>query len=110
MSVSVQSFKQTFEEFRSTDDAAVSAKLALAKLQINAAVWGAKTDLGVLYLTAHLVSLSPAGQNAKLKPTENAKTIYGEQYKQYKRQVTYGLRTAGAMPGGATNNPNNPNG
>lgn len=95
MAVTVQSFKQFFPEFRKTEDATIAAKLAGAQVQIATTLWGAKTDLGTLYLTAHMTSLSPAGQNAKLSPKENAMTVYGEMYEQLKRQVTMGFRTAG---------------
>ncbi len=107
MAVTVQRFKNTFSEFRKTDDAEVQAKLDLARLQVEPSVWGLKTDLGVLYLTAHMVALAPAGQNLKLKPENAAKTVYWQTFTAVKRQVTYGLRTAGLPPAGAFSEPNN---
>lgn len=101
--VTVESFRQAFDEFRTTDQQSIEAKLELAKLNVNAGVWGAKRDAGVLYLTAHYISLAPSGQNAKLKPADMALTTYGETYKAMLRSVTFGIRTAGQPPAGVTN-------
>lgn len=95
MAVTVQSFKNTFSEFRKTDDAEVQAKLNLARLSVAPSVWGDKADAGVLYLTAHLLALAPAGQNAKLKPENAGKTVYLQHFDRLKREVTFGFRTAG---------------
>ncbi len=100
MAVSVESFKQTFSEFRSTENEEIEAKLRIARLQVASGIWGDKTDAGVLYLTAHLVALAPAGQNAKLKPVNAAQTVYKITFDQMKRQVTTGYRTAGLVPSG----------
>lgn len=94
MTVTVESFRDTFSEYRSTDDAEIQAKLTIAQARVGD-VWGVKADAGVLYLTAHLLALAPAGQNAKLKPENAAKTVYGTEYKTMLREVTFGLRTAG---------------
>jgi hypothetical protein len=107
VAVTVDSFKQTFDEFRKADNALVEAKLKLARLRVAASVWGAKADGGVLYLTAHLLALAPAGQNLKLKPETAAKTVYLIEFDRMKLEVTYGLRTAGLPPAGATDRPNN---
>ncbi len=107
MAVSVQSFRQAFEEFRKTDEATIAAKLKVARLQVNAGIWRDKEDAGVMYLTAHLLALSAAGQNMKLKPGDTGATVYSTQYETMKRQVTYGFRTAGAMPADALQDPVN---
>jgi len=106
MAVSVQSVRQTFSVYRKTDTETIEAKLVLARLSVNPSVWGGKTDAGVLYLTAHYLALDPAGQNAKLKPENLAKTVYGQTFEQLKLQVTFGLRTAGLPPAGAFSRPN----
>ncbi len=94
MAVTVARFKLTFSEFRKTADAEIEAKLALARLEVNTTVWGAKADSGVLYLTAHKVEMAPAGENAKLVPKDGS-TIYLKEYRRLMRQVSFGLRTAG---------------
>ena len=103
--VTVESFRQQFDEFRTTDQQSIESKLAIAKQNVNASVWGNKLDSGVLYLTAHYLSLAPSGQNAKLKPAEMAITTYGQTYKTLLRTVTFGIRTAGLPPAGATHGP-----
>ena len=102
MAATLAQFRNTFPEFRSTEDAEIEAKLVLARLEVNVSVWGPRADAGVLYMGAHLIELSPAGQNAKLKPENAAKTVYLMHYNRMKRAVTVGVgRTAGAPPAGA---------
>lgn len=105
MAVTYARFVNTFDEFRSTDQAGIEAKLQLALTMVEPSVWGRKTDFGVLYLTAHLVALGPAGQNAKLKPENLAKTVYGQEYIKVRRSVTFGLRVAGLPSAGAFTDP-----
>lgn len=105
MAVTLARFKNTFSTFRKTDDAEIEVKLLLAHEMVNAGMFGTKRDIGILYLTAHLVSLDPAGQNAKMKPENMAKTVYGQTYEKIKRGVTFGFRTAGVAPAGAVNEP-----
>ncbi|MDP6424351.1 MAG: DUF4054 domain-containing protein [Planctomycetota bacterium] len=107
MAVSVEQIRQTFPTFRKTDQETITAKLVLARLSVSAGVWGGKTDAGVLFLTAHYLMLDPQGQNAKLKPENLAKTVYGETYIQIRNQVTFGLRLAGLPPAGAFTDPAN---
>ncbi len=103
MAVTLPRFRNTFPEFRKTADSEIESKIAIAKLRITESVWGAKTDAGVLFLSAHMVALAPAGQNAKLKPENAAKTVYWVEYRSILRSVTYGLRTAGTAPASAFN-------
>ena len=107
MAVTVESFKQFFEEYRKTENATVQAKLTQAVLQINSSVWGDKTDLGTLYLTAHMLALAPAGQNMKLEPENAGKTVYWFEYTMIRSQVTYGFRTAGVPSAAALEDPAN---
>jgi hypothetical protein len=107
VAVSVQSFKNAFSEYRKADDAEVQAKLNFARQRIDETVWGDKYDQGVMYLTAHLLAVAPAGQNAKLKPENAGNTIYKQEYTALKRAVTFGFRTAGVMPPGALTDPSN---
>jgi len=94
-------FRNTFPEFRKTADSEIEAKLAIAKLRVTGSVYGDKTDAATLYLTAHMVALAPAGQNAKLKPENAAKTVYWTEYRSITRGVTFGHRIAGSAPAGA---------
>ena len=106
MAVTLPRFRNTVPEFRKTDDNEIESKLALAALRVNASVYGDQADAGVLYLTAHMVALAPAGQNAKLKPENAAKTVYWVEYRAIMRSVTFGHRIAGTAPPGAFTDPN----
>ena len=111
MAATLAQFRNTFSSFRSTEDAEIEANLVLARLEVNTTVWGPRADAGVLFMTAHLLSLAPAGQNAKLKPENAAKTVYLSHFNRMKRAVTLGVaRTAGAPPAGAFDLPGVGNG
>jgi hypothetical protein len=66
MAVTFDTFVASFPEFRPATPALVDAQIAKAVAQIDASVWGAKADLGVELLTAHLLAISPFGQQARL--------------------------------------------
>lgn len=101
MAVTADSFRNAFSEFRKTDAEEINAKLRFARLEVNASIWGNRADTGVMYMTAHLLALAPAGQNAKLKPENAGKTVYLQHFDRIKRAVTFGFRTAGAAPASA---------
>ena len=101
MAVNFTTFVAAFPAFRRTDREVVEIKIAEAVLQVDAAVWGAKADMGVGYLTAHLLAMMPVGEHARLVP-KNAKAVRGEalttyerQYKALVRQVASGFRVTG---------------
>lgn len=91
MAVTVLQFKAEFPEFDNTENAVIQSRLSMASRQINATVWGAKTNDGIKMLAAHLIALAPLGEQAKLRH-ENRGTIYGDQYEALKAQVAYGFR------------------
>ena len=97
MAVTAASFRNTFGEFRKADTGEINAKLVLARLEVNAAIWGARTDSGVLWMTAHMLATAPAGQNAKLKPADSGKTVYLQMFDRIKKSAAFGFRVAG-MP------------
>lgn len=101
MAIDADGFRVRFPEFERTPGGLIDAKLAEAELEISRAVWGAKADLGVGYLAAHLLSMAPTGQHARLVP-RNAKatrrdalTTYERQYKRLLRMVSGGFRVVG---------------
>lgn len=102
MAVSVAQFTNAFPEFRKADPAEVTSKLGFATQQIAAVTWGAKADQGVMYLTAHLLSIAPQGEQARLR-SENRSTPYEAQYNALRSQVTFGIRTAGLPAPGFDN-------
>jgi hypothetical protein len=104
VTVGFDSFIAAFPEFEKVPKELVDAKIAEAKLEVAASVWGAKTDLGVSYLTAHLLSMSPFGQHARLIPPnakvtrEDALTTYERRYRALVRQVASGFRVVNDCP------------
>ena len=102
MALTADGFRLRFPEFSRTPVALIDAKLAEAELEVSSTIWGTKADLGVGYLTAHLLSMAPTGQHARLVP-RNAKatrrdalTTYERQYKRLLRMVSSGFRVVGA--------------
>jgi hypothetical protein len=91
MAVTLESFVERFPEFEKASASQVEAVLAEARLQIDSEVWGDKTDLGVNYLTAHLLALSPFGRNARLAKNDREST-YGTHYHNLQLQVHSGFR------------------
>lgn len=103
MAVTVQSFKAAFPEFQRAADALVQTKIDEAELEVGTA-WGTTRDLGVSYLTAHLLSIAAQGQQARLVPAnakatrEDALTVYERRYRELRLQVASGGRvTAGSV-------------
>lgn len=57
MSFNFSQFKTRFPELATTDESYFNAVKADAILDVNANVWGVKTDTGVMLLTAHLITM-----------------------------------------------------
>lgn len=89
MPVSVSRFKKSFPEFRNTATELCEQKLASATLRIAERIWGDRTSEGIMYLAAHLLSMAPEGEQARLK-SENRATVYERVWKDMKREVTMG--------------------
>jgi len=84
-------FLVSFPEFAKASPELVDAKLAEAARRIAPDVWKEKTDDGIGYLAAHLLAVSPFGQQARLVAKDGG-TVYEETYKQIKREVASGPR------------------
>ena len=91
MAVDVESFLVGFPEFRPAEATLITPMIAKATLQVDASVWGSKADLGIELLTAHLLAISPFGQNARLASKEG-KTTYLTRFNAMVKQVTPGFR------------------
>lgn len=98
MAVTLAKFRNAFSQFRKTDDGEIEAVLVLARLEVNTDVWGDRADSGIMYMTAHKLSLQAAGENAKLKPANAGKTVYLVEFNRMKRAVTSGFARAAGMP------------
>lgn len=103
MALTYEQFRDRFPEFDSAPRTFVEAKLAEAALQIDFTTWGARGDLGHGYLAAHLLSIAPTGQHARLQPRtakitqQDALTTYEREYRRLQLIATAGLaRVVGA--------------
>lgn len=75
------------EIYGAREDGVVAAKLAEAALVVDAAVWGAKADLGVGLMAAHLLSLQPMW-DGKIAPWVTARrTSYLDAFEAQARNV-----------------------
>ncbi len=98
MAVNVATFLNAFPEFRKADQEEVRAKIGFATADVAAGTWGNRADEGIMYRTAHLLSIAPQGAQARLK-SENRNTPYGVQYTELQKRVAWQVRTAG-LPSG----------
>lgn len=102
--------------FDSVSDDLILKRIAEAELQVLESVWGTLYELGLAYLTAHLLSSIPSapGNSGAVGPvmskrigdvsvtfgavgsvsTVNSSTSYGQQYEYYKSIVQSGPRCA----------------
>lgn len=78
MTWTAATFKARWTEFEPTADALVESALAEAARSTDARLFGEKTDDGVGLLAAHLLSISPQGQQARLESSE-AETTYSRE-------------------------------
>lgn len=90
MTVTIQRFLLAFPEFSDTRRSLINQKMIAASERIAADTWGELADQGQMYLMAHLLSVSPEGEQARLKK-ENRGTVYGIEYENLRRAVTVGL-------------------
>jgi hypothetical protein len=93
MAVTSDSFLAFFPEFQPAGIRQIDEAIAEAVRNTDAAVWGDKTDDGVKWLAAHLLALSPFGQQARLSSKEG-KSTYGKRRRQLVLSTTPGFRVA----------------
>ena len=96
MAMNAARFLQDYPEFKNTAAELIDKKIQSATKRINATVWADLTNEGIMILTAHLLSVSPEGDQSRLKPIspagkENKVTIYQMEWERMKREVTLGV-------------------
>jgi hypothetical protein len=70
MAIDNATFVERFPEFAEIDTsypAQVTARLDAAKHFVSASLWGSRYEDGVFYKAAHLLAMSPLGENARLE-------------------------------------------
>jgi len=98
MAVTAAEFKIRFSEFSQVADTDIDPKLADAQAFLDEGAWGS-TDLyerAVFYYAAHLLAISPYGQQLQLV-NDGGKTVYGELYR---NQLLPLIRRRGQISGG----------
>ncbi len=75
MAVSVESFLVSHPEFTPAGAELIQAKLDEAALEVDVALWGVRADTGIKLTAAHLLAVSPFGQQARLV-AKNGSTTY----------------------------------
>jgi hypothetical protein len=99
MAWTAASFKARRPTFNPVADAVVTSALEEAARRVDPRVFGDRTDDAVSLLAAHLLSVDPGGQAARLKST-NASTTYLEDYRRLMRERAGGPWTSGQGTGG----------
>jgi hypothetical protein len=94
VAVTVAQLKAEFPEFAHTDPVLIAAKLRDAQGSVNESAFGGHHDTAVLYYTAHLISLSPSGEFARLVASEQSDGA-SSTYERHYRRIVRGL--AGPM-------------
>lgn len=94
MAVTPTNLGEHFPEFASVvanDPAFVTKKIEEATRRVSAEIWDPHglTDDGIRYLTAHLIAMSPLGEQAKLDPKDGL-TTYEREYQRLVRVVATG--------------------
>lgn len=89
MALDAAAFKARDAAFASISDAIVTAKLDQAARSMDAEVWGDQFDDGQWQYAAHLLALSPEGQEAGLRMGggANQRTVYQTEYERLARRV-----------------------
>ncbi len=88
MSVDVAGFKTRFPEFANTDTGLIQSCLDEAGRQCDAAVFSTRLDDAVRYKAAHLLAVSPMGQDARLVRKDGG-SIYNDEFKNLQRQRSF---------------------
>ena len=98
MAVTIADIKASFPALATAPDELVQIKLDEATLRVNVDAWGNRADMGVHYLTAHLVTLDPAGVKAR-KVNSTGESVYLAEYNRLLRAVASGFRVTGSVRG-----------
>jgi len=93
MAVTLGAFTTQFKEFQGVDPTLLQAQLDAAALSVDRTIWGAKADQGTYYLAAHMLALSPFGQNARMVDAKG-QTTYWVHFRRLRSEVTSGFRVS----------------
>ncbi len=97
MAWTATTFKAIYTEFANTPDATVTDALASAVAKNDLRVLGDSYDQAVALYAAHLLSIAPGGQQARLQKN-SLETTYSAQWKDLARSCAGGGWTIGQRP------------
>lgn len=93
MAVDNATFLARFPEFTPATTAMVTAALGEAVRNVDESVFGDKTEDACFWKAAHLLAISPFGQQARMVSKEGD-TTYGKYFNMLAKSVTPGFRVA----------------
>lgn len=93
MSVKRADFLARFPEFEPASKAMIEAALDEAVRNVDVEIFGSKTDDAVRWKTAHLLAVSPFGQQARLM-SKDGSTTYEVRFWALAKSMTPGFRVA----------------
>ena len=88
--ITVARFLQDYPSFKRTAAELITKRIAAATKRINVGVWGDMANDGIMALAAHMLSVSPDGEQVRLKK-ENRVTTYQLEWERMRREVTVGV-------------------
>jgi len=91
MAVSVESFLESHPEFTPAGASLIGEKLAEAALEVDVALWGVRADTGIKLTAAHLLAVSPFGQQARLV-SKDGSTTYSTRLIDLRKLAAAGIR------------------
>lgn len=80
MTVTIDSFKEAFPEFRKAGDPMLTAQLALVELEVSDAFEDSR-DYAVMLRLADSLAMSPWGRDARLVPPKAETSTYGDRFR-----------------------------
>lgn len=91
MAVTVATLVTRYPEFTATPSTLVQACIDDAELMVDRNFYGAKADMAVKALAAHLIAINPLGEMARLDKKSD-RTSYSVQFEGIKRSIAAGCR------------------
>jgi hypothetical protein len=91
MAVTSEAFLVEYPEFGPAESELVEGKLAAAARRVGIDTWGDRYEDAVYVLAAHLLAISPFGQQARLS-SSSAESTYGRTFEEMRVEATFGYR------------------
>lgn len=87
--VTVGEFKESYPEFKDTDFILVQSKIREATARVSEKIFGNSYKYAVMLKTADLLSVSPSGEQAKLR-LENRGNMYSVEFAELAHEKSVG--------------------